>query len=59
MKRELKLKKNKFIPVNVPRIFYQDKVNVKNCLNSGWISSEGSYVRNFEEKFSKSLEKYN
>ena len=53
MKRELKLKKNKFIPVNVPRIFYQDKVNVKNCLNSGWISSEGSYVRNFEEKFSK------
>ena len=53
MKRKLKLKKNKFIPVNVPKIFKQDKINVKNCLNTNWISSEGSYVKKFEKEFSK------
>ena len=53
MKKELRSKKIKFIPVNVPKIFFEDKINVKDCLNSGWISSEGSYVKDFEKKFSK------
>ena len=53
MKRKLKLKKIKFIPVNVPKIFKEDKINVKNCLDTGWISSEGSYVKEFEREFSK------
>ena len=44
MKRKLKSKKIKFIPVNVPKIFKQDKINVKDCLDKNWISSEGSYV---------------
>tara|TARA_B100000029_G_C17588198_1_gene961744 strand:- start:846 stop:1994 length:1149 start_codon:yes stop_codon:yes gene_type:complete len=52
MKKKSKLK-SKFIPVNVPRIFKQEKINIKKCLNSGWISSEGSYVKNFEKSFSK------
>jgi len=53
MKRKLKLRKIKFIPVNVPKIFKQDKTNVKDCLDTNWISSEGSYVKKFEKEFSK------
>ena len=49
MKIKSKLK-NKFIPVNVPKIFNQEKINVKKCLDTGWISSEGMYVKKFEVK---------
>jgi len=52
MKIKSKLK-NKFIPVNVPKIFSQEKVNIKKCLDTGWISSEGEYVKKFEKFFSK------
>ena len=51
---KIKLKsKNKFIPVNVPKIFLQEKINVNKCLNKGWISSQGSFVKLFENNFSK------
>ncbi len=53
MKKKSKLKKNSFIPVNVPKIFKQDKIFVKDCLDTNWISSEGSYVKKFEYEFSK------
>ena len=53
MKKKLKLKKIKFIPVNVPKIFSQEKAYVNDCLKSGWISSEGAYVKKFENSFSK------
>jgi len=52
MKKKLKFKNN-FIPVNIPKIFVQDKINVKKCLDAGWISSEGSFVKSFETNFSK------
>jgi perosamine synthetase len=52
MKMKLKLK-NKFIPVNLPKIFEQEKIYVKKCLDTGWISSEGEYVKKFEKNFSK------
>ena len=57
MKKKLNLKKNKFIPVNTPKIFYQDKINVKECLDKGWISSEGNFVKQFEKNFSKYINK--
>ena len=38
--------RNKFIPVNIPKIFSQEKIYVKKCLDTGWISSEGQYVKN-------------
>ena len=53
MKKKLKLKKIKFIPVNVPKIFGEEKNYVKDCLDNNWISSEGSYVKKFENNFSK------
>ena len=43
MKKKLKLKNN-FIPVNKPKIFIQDKINVKKCLDTAWVSSEGPFV---------------
>ena len=52
MKKKLKLKNN-FIPVNKPMVFSQDKVNVKKCLETAWISSEGPFVKTFENDFSK------
>jgi len=52
MKRRSELK-NSFIPVNTPKIFNQEKINIKKCLDTGWISSEGSYVKEFEKSFSK------
>ena len=44
---------NKFIPVNTPKIGDKEKELVLDCLESGWISSEGSYVKEFEDKFAK------
>ena len=51
MKVKLKLKNN-FIPVNTPKIFGDEKKYVNDSLNTGWISSEGPYVKKFENLFS-------
>jgi perosamine synthetase len=51
--KEKSRSKNKFIPVNSPKIFKDEKKFVNKCLNTGWISSEGSFVTKFEESFSK------
>jgi perosamine synthetase len=37
------------IPVNEPLIGEEERRYVADCLATGWISSEGSYVRRFEE----------
>ena len=42
-----------FIPVNEPLIGNIEKELVLECLETGWISSEGPFVKEFEEKFSK------
>ena len=44
---------NKFIPVNTPKIGDLEKKLVMDCLDTGWISSEGAYVKNFEERFAE------
>ncbi|MFY7964213.1 MAG: LegC family aminotransferase [Chitinophagaceae bacterium] len=40
---------NKFIPLSVPNIAGNEWTYVKECLDTGWISSVGSYVTKFEE----------
>ena len=53
---QTKTKKNlmkNFIPVNVPKIFSNEKKFVNHALNTNWISSEGSFVKKFEKKFSE------
>ena len=52
MKKKLKLKKFKFIPVNKPLILPQDLNYIKNSMSDGWISSEGPEVKKFEKNFS-------
>lgn len=41
------------IPVNQPVIGETEKAYVMDCLETGWISSAGKYVKEFEEKFAK------
>lgn len=41
-----------FIPVNEPDLGGNEKKYLMECIDSGWISSEGPFVREFEEKFS-------
>ena len=53
MKKKLKLKKFKFIPVNKPLVTKEDIKYIKNSISKGWISSEGPEVKRFEKNFSK------
>lgn len=41
-----------FIPVNEPLLGGNEKKYLNECIDTGWISSEGPFVRQFEELFS-------
>lgn len=40
-----------FIPVNEPLLDGNEKRYLAECIDTGWISSEGPFVRQFEERF--------
>lgn len=40
-----------FIPVNTPLLDGNEKKYLLECIETGWISSEGPFVRKFEEEF--------
>ncbi|MBP7652638.1 LegC family aminotransferase, partial [Candidatus Dependentiae bacterium] len=42
--------KNKFIPLSVPNISGNEWTYVKKCLDTGWVSSVGPFVNEFEKK---------
>lgn len=42
-----------FIPVNEPLLDGNEKRYLNECIDTGWISSEGPFIGQFEEKFSK------
>src|SRR3989338_8932168 len=42
-----------FIPVNEPLISQEAKENIKEAVETGWISSSGKFVNQFEENFAK------
>jgi len=44
---------NSFIPVSQPLFTGREKTYLNQCLDSGWISSEGPFVKEFEKKFSE------
>ena len=48
---------SEFIPVNTPLLGELELRYVTDCLKSGWISSEGPFVSEFEEKFSSRVER--
>ena len=39
------------IPVNEPLLNGNEKKYLNECIDTGWISSEGSFIKKFEEKF--------
>jgi perosamine synthetase len=43
----------KFIPVNIPLLDGNEKKYLIDCIDSGWISSEGPFVEKFEQQFAK------
>jgi perosamine synthetase len=46
------MKMNKFIPVNEPLLNGNEKKYLMECIDTGWISSEGPFLKKFEEQFS-------
>lgn len=42
---------NDFIPVNEPSLDGNEKKYLLECIETGWISSEGPFIREFEQKF--------
>ena len=45
----------KFIPISEPSIGEEEMDNVIEAMNSGWISSKGPYIQEFESGFSRFL----
>ena len=45
----------KFIPVNEPLLTGNEKKYLIQCIETGWISSEGDFVKQFEENFAKRI----
>ena len=43
------------IPVNEPIFIGREKYYLQQCIDTGWISSEGPFVKKFEVAFSKSV----
>lgn len=52
---EVLTKKSRFemIPVNEPLLNGNEKKYLTECIDSGWISSEGPFVKKFEEDFAR------
>ena len=46
---------NEPIPVNEPLLNGNEKKYLLECIDSGWISSEGPFVRRFEEEFAATV----
>ncbi len=44
-----------FIPVNEPLLNGNEKKYLCECIDTGWISSEGPFVKEFEQKMSESV----
>jgi perosamine synthetase len=40
-----------YIPVNEPLLDGNEKKYLNQCIDTGWISSEGPFVKQFEEEF--------
>ena len=44
-----------FIPVNEPLLNGNEKKYLNECIDTGWISSEGPFVKRFEDSFAKKV----
>ena len=46
-----------FIPVNTPLVNGNEKKYLDECIETGWISSEGPFIKEFEEKFAAHVDR--
>ena len=46
---------NEFIPVNTPLLDGNEKKYLLECIETGWISSEGPFITEFEQKFAQHM----
>jgi len=53
--KSMTLVMNEFIPVNEPCFAGNEKKYLSECIDSGWISSEGPFVKKFESTYAKYL----
>lgn len=48
---------NQFIPVNEPLLDGNEKTYLNECINTGWISSEGPYIKQFEHSLALRMQR--
>jgi perosamine synthetase len=48
---------SKFIPVNEPLLDGNEKKYLLQCIETGWISSEGPFIKEFEQKFAARVDR--
>ena len=48
---------SEFIPVNVPLLDGNEKKYLTECIDSGWISSEGPFVKRFEQELANYVDR--
>ena len=46
-----------FIPVNIPLVNGNEKKYLNECIDTGWISSEGRFVNQFEDQFASRVQR--
>jgi len=46
---------NEFIPVNTPLLDGNEKKYLNECIDTGWISSEGPFIKRFEDDFAAKM----
>jgi len=49
--------KTEYIPVNIPLLDGNEEKYLLDCIRTGWISSEGPYVKEFESKFAEYVDR--
>eukprot|EP00392_Amoebophrya_sp_AT5.2_P012490 g12593.t1 len=45
------------IPVNIPKFWGNEEEKLAECIKTGWISSEGPFVAEFEQAFARSCQR--
>ena len=49
--------RSSFVAVNVPLVDGNEKKYLDECISSGWISSEGPFVKQFEAQFATRVQR--
>ena len=48
---------SEYVPVNEPLLNGNEKKYLMECIDTGWISSEGPFIKKFEENFAANVDR--